>query len=307
MSQFSTPVAIFIFNRPENTKRVFEIVAAIRPARLLVIADGPRRDKKGETQLCEEARSVFENIDWPCELQTNYSETNLGCKQRMASGFGWVFSHVSEAILLEDDCLPDTTFFNFCSEMLARYRDDERINMVRGSNLLGGQRVTSDSYYFSRLYNTWGWATWARAWSHYDVEMREWPSLRDSGWLERQLEGEAIVQITRRLFDETYAGRIDTWDYQWAFSGWLRGSMAIIPENNLITNIGFGEGATHTHDNNHHLANLASKPLRFPLRHPRLVKVLNGADRRELRLVYSRAQQKNNLWMRLRRRLSLNI
>ena len=126
----TTPVAFLIFNRPETTARVFEAIRRVRPPKLLVVADGPRSDREGENEKCRAARSVIERVDWPCEVITNYADTNLGCRTRISSGLDWVFANVDEAIILEDDCLPDPSFFPFCEELLARYRDDDRIMII---------------------------------------------------------------------------------------------------------------------------------------------------------------------------------
>ena len=170
---------------------------------------------------------------------------NLGGGRRVASGLDWVFENTDEAIILEDDCMPDPTFFPYCEELLRRYRDDERLHMVSGCNVLEPGRFGAHSYYFSRCYHIWGWATWARAWSHYDYKMRQWPALRETDWLERYLGDPTAARIARLFFDETYAGRIDQWDFQWALAGWLRDAVSITPAANLVTNIGFGDGGTH--------------------------------------------------------------
>jgi hypothetical protein len=280
-----SPVALFLFNRPDVTQRIFDAIAQARPARLLVVADGARADRPGETEQCRTARAVIERIDWPCRVQTNFSDTNLGCKRRVASGLDWVFSQADRAIVLEDDCLPVPEFFAFCDELLERYRDEPRVHMIRGSNFLGGRRASADSYYFSRFYNIWGWASWARAWSHYDIGMQRWPELRDTGWLQKRLEPQ-MVPLVRHFFDETHAGRVDTWDYQWMLCGWLQDALAAVPETNLIANLGHGEAATHTGNRGSHLANLAAGALQLPLRHPAGVSRLAAADELEWNRVY---------------------
>lgn len=302
-TSLAVPVALFVFNRPETTARVFERIAAARPQRLLLIADGPRADRPDEREQCRAARAIVQDVRWPCDVKTHFSDENLGCKRRIASGLDWVFSNVSEAIVLEDDCLPDPTFFRFCEEMLARYRDDPRIHMVRGTNFVGDRAVDDASYYFSRFYNIWGWATWSRAWAGYDVAMTRWPALRDTGWLERRLPDPAMSGLVRQFFDETHAGRVDTWDYQWVLAGWLHDRLSIVPARNLVSNIGYGQGATHTHQRAHRLAELSTQPLAFPLRHPAAVTASAQADLREWEAVYPRRRPRSGLWPRLRERL----
>lgn len=262
-----TPVALFIFNRPEATARVFAEVARARPPRLLVVADGPRAERPGEAERCAAARAVVERVDWDCELLTNYSEVNLGCRRRVAGGLDWVFATVEEAIVLEDDCLPHPTFFRYCEELLEMYRDDERVMLVSGDNFLLGERGTPYSYYFSRYAHVWGWASWRRAWRHYDVEMKLWPELRGTDWL-LDVHGDATAaRYWAEVLEDVYAGRIDTWDYQWFFACWASNGLCVTPSVNLVSNIGFGAGATHT-TNLSPVAELPAAALEFPLRHP---------------------------------------
>ena len=168
-----TPVVLVIFNRPDFTEVVFRAIAQARPKRLFVLADGPRNPE--EAALCAETRAVIK-VDWPCDLTMDVSEVNLGCRYRCAGGFDMVFAETETAIILDDDCVPDPTFFRFCEEMLDRYRDDERVMSITGSNYLGRWRRgwRSPSYHFSYFGSPWGWASWRRAWNHYDVTMQAW-------------------------------------------------------------------------------------------------------------------------------------
>ena len=267
-----TAVALFIFNRPENTARVLGAISAARPSVLLAVADGPRPERPEDERLVSETRAVLDRVDWPCDLRTCYSDTNLGCHKRIASGLDWVFEHVPEAILLEDDCLPDPTFFPYCEELLARYRDDERVHMISGSNTAGVEGPYS--YHFSRCFGIWGWATWARAWRHNDPEMTAWPRLRETPWLEEHLGDERAAELARHWFDN-----LQQWDFHWMFSGWLQDAVTATPTVNLVSNIGFGESATHLHDPGDPFAALTTRSLDFPLRHPPGVEPLEVADR----------------------------
>jgi hypothetical protein len=271
------PVAFILFNRPEETARVFAEIRRAKPATLLVIADGPRNDE--EHVLCEQARSVVVNhIDWPCDLRTNFSAANLGCKRRVSSGIDWVFDQVEQAIILEDDCLPDPTFFPFCDDLLDRYRGDDRVMHIGGSNFQFGQHVTEDSYYFSAINQIWGWATWRRAWkAHYDVTMRRWPEVRDTSFL-ADLLGEEVARRVAGGFENIYAGKTDSWDNQWTLSVWLAGGLTALPAVNLISNIGFGPRATHTRKATSAVANQPTEPLTFPLRHPPTIERNRAAD-----------------------------
>lgn len=273
-----TPVAFFIFNRPDTTKKVFEEIRRAKPPKLLVVADGPRSDNSDDAEKCKETRDIIKSVDWPCDVLTNYSDVNLGCRKRISSGIDWVFNIVEEAIILEDDCLPHPTFFRFCEELLIRYRHNPEVSMISGDNFQSGIKRTKHSYYFQKYTHIWGWATWRRAWNYYDVDIKLWPSLRDKKWLNDVLHNKDAIKHRIQIFENTYQGKIDTWDYQWTFACWIQGGLCIVPETNLISNIGFDPAATHTKENNR-FSNIKTVPINFPLSHPSSILCNNIADK----------------------------
>ena len=266
----STPVALIIFNRPDTAERVFAAIRQAKPLKLLVIADGPRLDRPDEVEKCAATRAVIDRVDWECEVITNYSDINLGCKRRPSSGIDWVFSQVEEAIILEDDCLPTASFFPFCQTLLEYYRHDERISMIAGSNYRKGSSRTAYSYYFSKYAHTWGWATWRRAWKNYDIDMKTWPECKQNNSLQAIFHDLYEQKSWSNLFDKVYACEIDTcWDYQWLYSCFSQSRLSIEPNLNLISNIGFGADATHTFVDSP-LANLPTKDI-WEIQHPPIV------------------------------------
>jgi hypothetical protein len=299
--QLETPVALLIFNRPETTARVLAEIARARPRKLLVVADGPRAEVAGERERCAAARSLVETVDWDCEVITNFSETNVGCRTRVSSGLDWVFSIVEEAIILEDDCVPNRSFFRFCEEMLDRYRSDDRVSMVSGSRLGPMSDASPFSYDFSIYATVWGWATWRRAWANYDVDLRIWPQLRNPRDL-NALAGDArIARHWRAAFESAYTGTANTWDYQWMFCSWAQHQLVVVPRCNLVSNIGFGSGATHTEEQGA-FATLPLAELDFPLVHPAFM-VQNRAADDAIHRVLSDRQWGRRLWRRLGRML----
>lgn len=243
----STPVAFLVFNRPDLTKIAFEAIARVKPTNLFVVADGPRFPE--EEEKCDRARAVINEVDWNCEVFTNFSDKNLGCGRRIASGIEWVFSKVEEAIFLEDDCLPVVSFFSFCRELLERYRHDERIMTINGNNFQSGQKRSEYSYYFSKYNGCWGWATWRRAWRHYDYEMKTWPEFKRGGMLQMVCEDPYEQKFWTLLFDSMYEDpdKINTWDHQWKYACWSQNGLAIEPCVNLVSNLGLDRSdATHT-------------------------------------------------------------
>lgn len=282
MAGFDVPVAFIVFNRPDATARVFEAIRAARPRQLLVVADGPRPGREGEAERCAATRAVADRVDWPCDVLRNFSGPNLGCGRRVSSGLDWVFDTAERAVVIEDDCLPSPSFFPYVRELLDRYAGDERVMEIAGSNLLGRFRPRRASYHFMHLGHVWGWASWRRAWRHYDFAMRDWadPAVRErvTGLLRAMGDGGGRVEA----LDATFAGKVDTWDYQWQFCRLRRGGLSIAPSVNLVTNIGFGPGATHTTGASR-FANLRRGELTFPLRPPPEVAGDLGYDRRLIR------------------------
>ena len=269
--QLSTPVALFIYIRPDTTELVFAEIARAKPPILLVVADGPPTDNRAAAEKCAATRAIVERVDWPCVVHTNYSDVNLGLKHRISSGLDWVFETVEEAIVLEDDCLPDPTFFRFCEELLERYRNDTRIMMISGNNWQRGQRRTDHSYYFSLFPHVWGWASWRRAWALYDVEMTNWPEIRNDGWLSDILHDAPTLKHWTLIFEEVHGGKIDMWAYQMFFSAWSQSALSILPNVNLVTNVGMGHSdAVHTTWADSGLQ-VEAQSLEFPISHPKFV------------------------------------
>lgn len=267
------------------------------------MGDGPRDNRAGETGKVAATRAIIERVDWDCEVLTNFSGVNLGCKRRVSSGIDWVFEQVEEAIILEDDCVPDPTFFRFCQEMLERYRRDSRIGMIGGVNFQFGRRRNDASYYFSKYFHIWGWASWRDRWvGSYDVTMARWPQIRDEGWLADMAGNGREAAYWHRIFERVHRGEIDTWDYQWVFANWVEGRMSILPATNMISNIGFDENATHTTGGSD-LANMARNPIGFPLKHPpgvfRNIQADRFSERRCFRIpVTKRVRNKLAGWLR---------
>jgi hypothetical protein len=239
------PVALFFFNRPAPLARVFAALRRARPSRLFLVADGPRASRPGEAAAVEAARRVVAKVDWPCQVRRLYAESNLGCGARVSSGIDWVFRQTAEAAILEDDCLPTQDFFRYAAHLLRLYRKDERVQTIGGSNFLEGTLAPGADWGFSRYPMIWGWATWRRAWRHYDRAMPGWPQ-EETEVLGRVFREDAKARLMwgANLW-AAYEGRLDTWDYQWIWSIWRRQGLAVVPARNLISNIGAGPGATH--------------------------------------------------------------
>lgn len=312
------PVLFCIFNRPELTRQVFQRIRAAQPKVLLVVSDGPRADRAGEHEAVSQSRAILQDVDWQCEVKTNFAEENMGCKARIATGITWAFEHTEDLIILEDDCLPDPTFFSYCAELLDRYRNDERIMMVSGNNFQPTAR-TDASYYFSHWTHIWGWATWKRAWQHFDVDVKDWPARRSENFFDAIFPSTADRRHWRQVMDNQHAGLIDTWDFPWTYACWKSGGLTVLPDQNLVTNIGFGKDATHTTDAESRLARLPTSPM-MDIVHPQQIIRHEVADQYTLENIMSLcagndqeqpipadASPRLSRWKRLRRSLSKRI
>jgi hypothetical protein len=299
----STPVGFLIFNRPDVTQRVFREIARAQPETLLVVCDGPRTDRAGERERVDATRAIIDQVDWPCEVLTNFADENMGCKRRIGSGLAWIFSLCEEAIILEDDCLPEPSFFPFCQDLLARYRDDRRIVSISGNNFQNGLTRTQDSYYFSKYFHCWGWASWRRVWENFDLEMTSWPTFQAAGGLQSFADSEAEEQYWRRVLTMQHEGKISSWAYPWLYSCAAQGGLTATPDVNLVSNIGFGNDATHTTAESH-LAAIATQPIEQHLRHPSLVVRNKEADRLTFRRCYQRPPRLSRLQRKIQRHVS---
>ena len=263
-----TAVLFMVFNRPDTTKQVFEAIRQAKPPRLYVAADGPRADKTGEEEKCEQVRRIATQVDWDCEVKTLFRDKNLGCRVGVSSAVSWFFGKEEEGIILEDDCLPSQSFFWFCEELLERYRWDMRVMAISGDNFQKGSARNEFSYYFSRFNHCWGWASWRRAWVYYGKHMQLWPYIRDNGYIQDVLSDKTAVKCWSKIFETVYRNEIDTWDYQWTYTCWLQSGLTILPNVNLVSNIGFSEDATHTTDKDSAKSKIPVFNLSFPLKHP---------------------------------------
>ena len=238
-------VLFLFFNRPETTIKVFETIRSAKPEKLFLAADGPRADRAGDAALCQETRRLVEAmIDWPCEVQRLYREVNLGCRVAVSSAIDWFFTHVDEGIVLEDDTLPSPSFFQFAETMLERYRDNNRVMHISGNNHQHGRIRGDGAYYASQFSHSWGWATWGRAWKLYDPKMTGFPENWDVISARCDLP-QRIKEWWTMALNNTRAEVVNTWDFQWHYTVMKNQGVSLIPNRNLVENIGVGAEATH--------------------------------------------------------------
>lgn len=269
---FDTPILIIFFHRADVVAKVIESFRHLTPSRLFLACDGPRPGNDQDSIDVLQAREMVDQlIDWPCSIEKRYSDSNQGTKYGPANAITWFFSHVEEGIILEHDCLPHPSFFSYCESLLSRYRHDTRVWQISGNNYVEDQAPTESSYFFSGYSTTWGLATWRRCWQAYDIDMKLWPQIRSSGQLANAFKGQDELKYWTGIWDRlTQDNYPTTWDYQWNFTCFANGGLSAIPRVNLVSNIGFGEGATYCLNEDDAHARLKTSDL-GGLIHPQLV------------------------------------
>lgn len=300
-SAYGVPVAIFLFNRPDLAARTLKAVASLRPSRIFLICDGARLHVPGELQKVNQCKDLVHLIDWPCVVETNFAETNLGCRDRIVSGLDWVFSRVENAIVLEDDCLPTGAFFDFVSQMMKRYEADRAVYAVSGSCFVSDALPVG--HVRSPYSLMWGWATWANRWRQYRKEPESYIRVVVRSWWRRPIE----MMYWLAVFRNISAGRLTSaWDYQWMLSIWREGGCAIRPTLNLVENIGFREDATHTKSSERFGSALSARDLNvrqgdYPLLDVEIERRISEADRRLWAMINLRTVAL--LWLPMLKRL----
>lgn len=270
LNQLKVPILLLTFNRKDTTLEVFNSIKEVKPLRLYIASDGPRESKKGEREKVEEIREyILNNIDWNCEVKTLFREKNLSCGPSIYSAISWFFKHEEMGIILEDDTKPNKSFYYFCNELLEKYKNDTRIGMISGNN--HSDFVShGPSYLFSKFPWTWGWATWRRAWANMDFIMEWEKSIQRNDILINMGYKKTTVEHWENKINDVKTKRVNAWDYQWFLSLSSQNQLCIVPEKNLVSNIGFGKEATHT---------IGEAPksytetvtMSFPLNHPEYV------------------------------------
>lgn len=264
---FTTPVLLIIFNRKDNTQKVFDQIKKVKPKHFFIAADGPRTNRPDDAQKCAETRQIIEQIDWECELKTLFRDENRGCGYGPAEAITWFFEHVEEGIILEDDCWAETSFFMFCEVLLQKFRYEEKVAMICGTNPLIKWNRNSNSYIFSKIGFNWGWATWKRAWKNFDYDSASWKEISAKNRVRDFLQNKNYYNHFSREFDDTFkVVRNDVWDFQWLYCRFHHGYYSIVPNVNLVKNIGFNDDATHTFYENDLLSNISTRNIRIPLK-----------------------------------------
>jgi len=273
-----TPVLLIHFNRPDSTRRQLEALKVVAPQRVWILCDGPRAGRSGEVEKVAEVRALLDALPWPCEVKRLYREHNLGCFRNVSEGISWFLDDCEAGIILEDDILPDPSFFQYCDELLIKYRDAAEVIAIAGHNRKPTPFEMKADYGFSNYFECWGWATWKRAWDQFDPTLNAW---RDrSVWkviCKRVFRNFRARAYWEWMFRQVDLRRRDSWAYRFFLTIWKQRGYVIIPKRNLTENIGFNESGAHTA----HFSGLevTSSEQRFPLNHPQAITLSPKMDR----------------------------
>lgn len=298
MEQYEAPVLLIFFNRPDTFEKVFSVIRQVKPKRLYLFQDGPRTDRPDDIEDMEKCRNIAENIDWECDVQRHYSSENLGCGKGPYTAISWALETTDRIIILEDDCVPDMSFFPYCSELLEKYKDDSRISYISGLNHMETWDCGNNSYCFTKTGAIWGWATWRSEWEINDYDMNAFNSDYVRRLIKFAIKNKYAYDIRKTAWEKAYNAKnteekLSYWDMQWGFAKYSQNKLVIVPECNLITNIGIGEKSTHAkkvksldYKKGKSMVNIPSHKIETPLVHPDVMICDEDYDE----LVYKMAQ-----------------
>jgi hypothetical protein len=288
---FQTPILLIVFNRFNEAKLVFEAIRFQKPTQLFISSDGARSEE--ENLKVQEIRNyLVEHVDWECELKTKFNDANLGCNIGPSSAITWFFSQVKKGIILEDDCVPDKSFFSYCEKYLDIFEYDKTVWHIAGNNLLGEYQnyEIDQNIIFSNFNFIWGWATWSNRWSSYDSELTTFNS---TDFIDKIFTNKKDQEFWKSVFYRVKNKELTTcWDYQWTFVCWRNSGISIVPKKNLVKNIGFDSNATHTQTPNPFIENIKVHSFIF-----------NGISNSKLDKNFDQIVQRKffrlNLWVRI--------
>jgi len=299
------PVLLTIFNRPDKTRAVIENLRQIKPKRLFVVADGPRSSRPEDMEKCRLARQEATNVDWECDLKTRFHDRNIGCDLAVSSAIDWFFRNVEYGIILEDDGVPQPQFFTFCGELFDRYANDLRIMQISSASPCNPRQHPYD-YHFSHTFRCAGtWGTWRRAWTHFTRDLGRYGDDEAFTIVKSCHADHAVIRQQFRKFSAFKKGVFNNWDFQWNMACFAQNGLCVVPEKNLILNIGFDEESTHTRKTEPTYDGLEPQPIRFPLRHPPFIYADGGPEKSLEMKIYRSLSLKSRCMYLLRRILGM--
>ncbi len=284
-NRFEIPILLIVYNKPNEVEKVLSAILKTNPKSLYIASDKWQNDTEKENVL--QVRRIISDKIKNVECKVRYNDTNLGCKNGVVSAIDWLFQNEEYGIILEEDCLPNSSFFEFCKNLLIKYKDDKKIFMISGSNPTSANTTLKSDYYFSKYIRIWGWATWKRCWEQHDPRIQDWPKIKSNKSHYSFFDSVKEAKYWEALWDKCYSNTIDTWDYQLYLSQLLNNGISIVTTKNLVSNIGFGNNATHTKVDVYNISNYPTVTQSFPLKHPESISVNAIEDIKFSNLLFS--------------------
>lgn len=288
---FNTPILFITYRNPEITRLTFDRIRKIKPRTLYLASDGPKLNSSNKVlNEINETRSIIKNIDWDCNVHTKFEKKNLGCKYAVYSAISWFFDNEEQGIILEYDCLPDLTFFTFCETLLEKYKNNDTIFSISGNNFdfgyVNNLNKNKNSYYFSHISKLWGWAAWSRSWKYFDIELSDFTDFRDNNSIDNLIYKKKHRKYWIDKINQVYLGiNNSTWGFIWLYTLFKHNAYCITPNVNLVSNIGFGEEATHAKDKTSLFSNIKAKSINL-IEHPLVIEPNFKSDTRFTELLY---------------------
>lgn len=287
LKNLNTPIVLICFNRPAVTKKIFQQIKKQKPSKLFIIMDGPRLGNNIDLKNCKKVKKIISQIDWKCKVFRNFSNDNLGLKKRVISGLDWVFKKVDRAIILEDDCYPNDSFFFFCETMLNFYKKNKNIGIITGNNFQN-KPVDDNSYYFSKYSHIWGWATWRRTWKLYNDNDQKITNFIKSSKFKKICEISDEQKYWFDMHNQIKSGVLKSWAYYFLLNMWKNNYLTVTPNLNLIKNLDINSVSSSNPSDSGLKIELTKTVLKFPLTHPKTIKVNKKADNKVFYSIYKR-------------------
>ena len=264
-------VLLLVYNRPKETSRILKLLDNYKFKKIYISSDGPKKNNDLNENFYEN-KKILKSLDKK-KYSINFLQKNHGCKIGVSKGIHWFFKNENKGIILEDDCIPNKSFFKFCESMLSKYKNSN-VMVVSGNNFLKNKIKINHSYYFSKYNHCWGWATWKRSWLKYDGNMKKWEVFKSSKKWKKLITNKTERKYWEKIFNLCKFNKIDSWAYPWLLTIWINNGCTIIPKYNLVKNI----GEIGTNNSFYKKNDYKTKQLNFNLKHPNKIEINLKAD-----------------------------
>lgn len=242
----SAPVLILLYKKPKTTVQVINALKKVKPKLIYIAINIPPINKNKQDYIdYKKVLKLLDKIDWKCDLKIKKRKKHLSPYDSYKSAINWFFKNEKEGIILEDDTVPNKSFFTFCNQMLKKYRNNNRIALISGTSFYKKENLNKETYFFSNIPFMWGYATWKRTILGRDEKMKNWPKNKKDVF-NKITSDKFFIKYWSKMFNDLYNKKFIAYDFQMAYSNFKNKKLTIFPKKNLVKNIGFGNNATHT-------------------------------------------------------------